>query len=136
VLHLSEAIRLGSLVTEQISQQLFSKDFAGNVLGACALGAAYVAIGETGDLIHDPLEWDWIFKIHAGHVGPDGLKYYRRVDSTIIDLNDGEEYTREQIADWVESVERERGMWDEPVEAAEEECQAHCEEPEAALASA
>lgn len=115
---LSEAIRLGSMMKPQIYGEISSGQ------GTCALGAAIEAAGLTpepavpgivtgsgritetakaGDIIiHTPEAWHAFF--HGYHPCP-----ACRVSSygmrAIGHLNDEHRWTRERIADWVETIE-------------------------------
>jgi hypothetical protein len=98
---LSEAIRLGAMIRPQ-AVFLYFRD--GN---SCALGAALEATGIAYDDVefaNDDLRmrWLWVFTTQAAcpvcQVGA-------RVRQVIPHLNNEHRWTREQIADWVESVE-------------------------------
>ena len=111
---LSEAIRLGSLTTHQTFGSVVSWNFDGHggahPVDTCALGAAAHAKGLLGDFF-DPLPIDYD-RIHLSFptldllVKDPFLGRTRRVNQIIIDLNDSHKWSREQIANWVEGVER------------------------------
>lgn len=94
---LSEAIRLGSIMTEQASGIYFDVGVGGKPETACALGAALIAAGMTQDI---------------------GAPYFDRLYARwpMLDLKLAEEIvrrndsgeSRESIADWVETLEKER----------------------------
>lgn len=96
---LSEAIRLGSTLGPQIRRQYII-----NRTASCALGAAMLAIGKTS--------------VECASVVLEAFPILRRrtrfLTGAIVDfgwaivfLNDHYHWTREQIADFVEEVERE-----------------------------
>lgn len=96
---LSEAMRLGAM----LKPQAFGISFDGR--GTCALGAAMDALGKLGTSI-------WIIQLR-----PDirrfqvadcpvcGRVFNANGNQTIPHLNDDHKWTRERIADWVESLE-------------------------------
>jgi hypothetical protein len=108
---LSEAIRLGAMVTTPHLGALASEDKK----ATCALGAAIYAIGRLDDAlgfiaakdydaIVSPPEW----LINPEVSCPDCLQIYESewaLVSLIVHLNDTHLWTRERIADWVETVE-------------------------------
>src|SRR5687768_8810316 len=92
---LSEAIRLGAMLGPQIQGRTFDGD------GSCALGSALLAIGETETYTaafkHFPVT-------HKQAVHPlSGASV--SVLSIVRMLNDADGWTREQIADWVATIE-------------------------------
>lgn len=112
---LSTAIREGSKLRPQVTESFYFGR-VGEQLGSCALGAAYEAVERrreqeinegslehfvSGDLL------DYVFPIIfrsakcpvCGERGDTG--------KLIVHLNDDHKRTREQIAEWVESVESE-----------------------------
>lgn len=111
-MRLSEAIRLGAMMRPQAKEDLFVGGHS------CALGAAYEAIGlmtPDTDRCNNPSSWHWrtrdAFPLLEEKVScpigdcwrtPDDLAY------VTTHLNDEHGWTREAIADWVESVEREQ----------------------------
>jgi hypothetical protein len=126
MLKLSEAIRLGSMMVPKTTRALFCFDGDGQVIAACALGAARLALGpkwaskSAEDLIFIR-EWEDLFRIQVHNPVHDpafSFPNIRRLDDVIISLNDGYGWTRQRIADWVELIERRQGMWDAPAEIA------------------
>lgn len=123
-MRLSEAIRLGSLIRPQCRGYLFKDG------GSCAWGAAEEAVGtsynENLGANYGPVhgafrsEWNWTTKAKATCPGCGEI---RDVDWILsLHLNDRHYWTREQIADWVETQERALGLWDEaPQEAITEQ---------------
>lgn len=98
---LSEAIRLGALLKPQGHHGYFDGG------ATCALGAAADALGRLDDLcigrFLECQEWP-VLSVRAVHP----LSQLRQsVWATITEINDLDGWTREEIADWVESVERE-----------------------------
>ena len=99
---LSEAIRLGAMLKPQAFATLW--DGRG---GACALGAAFDAIGIGEDQsacdVPEPYR-SWLGQRAECPVCPDEGGEYTRQE-TIAHLNDMHRWTRERIADWVETTE-------------------------------
>jgi hypothetical protein len=105
---LSEAMRLGAM----LNQQGFISDSDGSSEGhraaingerTCALVAAQRAVG------HDGLSWSrgwtWINDYTRQACPQCGLVQLNAMIA-ILHLNDFHRWTREQIADWVETIER------------------------------
>jgi hypothetical protein len=95
---LSEAILLGAMMSPQAFRALFRDE------GACALGAALLAVGPISEpAIRSVLKrWPWAMTVSTdcpgcGHSCP--------VFGVITHLNDTHRWTREQIAEWVASIE-------------------------------
>lgn len=140
---LSEAIRLGAMLRPQLHGGMYSlRDVAvpGDVLGlrrervaSCALGAAYeavsagrrmvpstgesrpfrgdaVAAGEMIEIIDTPHEWRVLFITVACPM----CAAVEQVLRTIPHLNDDHIWTREQIADWVATIEPQDAPAEEP----------------------
>ncbi len=84
---LSEAIRLGSMLRPQSFGTFFSKDG-----GTCALAAAQEAGFDNIDVMTRVVESPFY-----GHTSS--------LAACVVNLNDHHRWTREQIADWVETVE-------------------------------
>lgn len=102
-LKLSEAIRLGAMLKPQGTLWL---EYAGKT---CALGAALDAVGELPQPMPErqqPL-YDLLYKrwpiLSAVAEGQEQSGVC--VGQAIATLNDGEGWTREQIAEWVEAIE-------------------------------
>jgi hypothetical protein len=101
-MRLSEAIRLGSL----LKPQTFG-DYE-NLSGTCALGAACEAMGVdlacSGDIAKFEISHALLLSLDCpvchDAVAPD----------VVVHLNDDHRWTREAIADWLESQERELGL--------------------------
>jgi hypothetical protein len=111
-MRLSEAMRLGSMLRPQGFGRVLTHDGK-----SCALGAAYDAIGELRPsglmfkeiaLIRDA----WPVLHQEAIQCPACAKTPRMDDGTfsgnITHLNDDHRWTREQIADWVETLESAR----------------------------
>lgn len=102
-MRLSEAIRLGAM----LKPQAFGDYSVG--VGTCALGAAHEALGKNAD---DESEWWWP-ELPRDAICPScgGMRHSDSsfaVGGVIAHLNDVHKWTREQIADWVETIEREQ----------------------------
>lgn len=98
---LSEAIRLGSMLGPQIR---------GHVVGpghsSCALGAAMIAV-RYHNRCGTPWELKALFPITASIVRcPSCAGTPAVLSACIVHLNDAHRWTREQIADWVETLEQ------------------------------
>lgn len=120
-MRLSEAIRLGSMSTQQAfcffhsPSTILTREFSA-VMYACALGAAGLAVGETCTedlakvypILHKIACWpDGTFT----NITVDGqLRSAASVAEIIITLNDNLKWSRERIADWVESIEIQQGV--------------------------
>lgn len=104
----SEAIRLGAMLDQQAYGHL-DKD------GTCAMGAALKAAGLN--------VWDFVSPYDAARerfpiLNVDAAippayrdrycnsRSHAPVDAIVVGLNDQMRWTREQIADWVETIER------------------------------
>jgi hypothetical protein len=103
---LSEAIRLGAMVTEQ--------GFIDIDIAACALRAALYSIGahETGNNAYARITREWPWTMGRDLVCPDqgadcrlGFVLSRSHRDTIWHLNDAHRWPRERIADWVATIE-------------------------------
>ena len=91
---LSEAIRLGAMLRPQ------ALGATRTVEGSCALGAALEAVGDATMYMAAASIWPWLrdFQRHP-------VAGYMMGISCIRSLNDSFGWTREQIADWVATVE-------------------------------
>ncbi len=92
---LSEAIRLGAMLRPQIKLRNRSE------LGTCAFGAAEDAAGMRMESIR---EWEWVQARRANEcpVCGRGISIANVISEH---LNDTHDWTRQQIADWVETIE-------------------------------
>lgn len=97
---LSEAIRLGAMIRPQGSGVYFS-------LGrSCALGAAFEACGATAYDEGFATSGDYLFSILRMWAPCPACVYdHHRLGFVVTHLNDHHGWTREQIADWVETIE-------------------------------
>lgn len=119
---LSEAIRLGATISKQICGQLM--DSEGNT---CAIGSALVACGAKEMMARRAYV---LFPLLAQRVPIPNVITGRYADvrnlnadvySIITHLNDVFGWTREQIADWVETVEAQHPEFNAaPAEAVKE----------------
>lgn len=103
-MQLSTGIRLGAMLKPQAFGELWVRG------GSCALGAALDAVSETPGAQLD--EWDQICRLFPV------LRYLEAAEvrcpvcgvhstmTVITHLNDQHRWTREAIADWVETLER------------------------------
>ena len=95
---LSEAIRLGA----KLGPQAFGKLHDENTQGTCAIGAAFQVLGEFRS------EHQWcVAKIPIRC--PDCGREKKKIYHIITHLNDHHRWSREAIADWVETLEN-RGV--------------------------
>jgi hypothetical protein len=95
---LSEAILLGAMMGPQAFRALFRDD------GACALGAALLAVGPASEQsIRSVFDrWPWASTVSANCPG---CGRSCPVFGVITHLNDHHRWTREQIAGWVAGIE-------------------------------
>jgi hypothetical protein len=129
---LSEAIRLGAMLKPQAHfgfRRMVTRRVDGwrgyllhrtvTEIGTCALGSALDAVSKLNDassFSHIWMQWPWTydFEVDMPQAVPQWacLNGSRRVDivNAIYALNDVSCWTREQIADWVETIEREREL--------------------------
>lgn len=108
---LSEAIRLGSALCAQAFEVYQESPYGPR----CAIGTAFAAVGVcvyglTEDEVMGELRQRWPFALDERYqqtVCPSGCDKVtpEDVSGMIIHLNDCHEWTRKQIADWVETVE-------------------------------
>lgn len=117
---LSEAIRLGAMLRPQTSGALFYRLRDGSGIGSCALGAAAealgaeAAIGITSERNADAF-LDRQFrafmrtKLTCPCADPNlcwAAGHQQELGVVIVTLNDMHKWSRERIADWVETVEK------------------------------
>jgi hypothetical protein len=96
---LSEAIRLGTLMTSQAFRVVVTGD------GACAWGAALLAVGATPERAVRSAarrRWPWAFAVS---VNCPSCGRSRLVCELIAHLNDDHRWTREKIGAWVAEIE-------------------------------
>ena len=94
-MRLSEAIRLGALISSQVVGT-FVRGKA-----ACALGAAVVATGTTAPTLRATWDrWRWAFAVTAP-CPVCNLDNGSSVFMLITHLNDDHRWSREQIANWL-----------------------------------
>lgn len=98
-MRLSEAMRLGAMLRPQ-AYGAFTDG-----VGTCAFGAANEALGLD---VNDSNGYEFEALIsHKAKCPVVGCGCRRRIVATVVHhLNDEHYWTREQIADWVESIER------------------------------
>jgi hypothetical protein len=104
-LRLSEAIRLGAMLRPQTFRTLLTDD------GACALGAALLAVGARQDeAVRSAVDrWPWACIVSADCPQCGRSHTVFRV---ITHLNDRHRWTRERIARWIAGIEpTEEGLW-------------------------
>jgi hypothetical protein len=107
-MRLSEAIRLGAIMKPQAFGMIFDG------IGTCAIGAAKDAVGEL-DVSPAWFGIAEVFERHPEwHYGilrcpVSGCSHIEGVIAA--HLNDYHRWTRERIADFIEQIERERGLW-------------------------
>lgn len=95
-MRLSEAMRLGSMLRPQ------AYGTSDGPQGACALGAALDAIGKTTNRYSTAANH---FPVLCGEAPHPISGETLRVLTIVRVLNDEHRWTREQIADWVETLE-------------------------------
>lgn len=104
---LSEAMRKGSTITRPTSGAYVRNGRTGFIEFSCALGSVYVGV-EGVDATEQPSISTWLETnfpvLDAGFEHP--AKWSTRtLANIIIDLNDNLGWTREKIADWLESID-------------------------------
>lgn len=104
---LSWAIRMGSSLRPQCKGNYF--DTVNGEVGSCTFGAVLEAIGAE----HSPYKSHLLretFPLLAVNNLPSpvlpGVTKYLNISCAIVDLNDNQGWTRERIADWVETIEK------------------------------
>lgn len=119
---LSEAIRLGAMLKPQGHDMLVTLNG-----GSCALGAAFDAVGmavgeydggDAGDPCYAEARARWsVLNAHVACPVPDS-DVWRDGDMVhvIWSLNDRAGWTREQIADWVATIEAQHEQPAAPIE--------------------
>ena len=99
----SEAIRLGAM----LKPQAFGETFTGT--RTCAIGAAKDAVGALMSLFSSVArEYGWPTEKELKELVCPTCRLAwpnRKTPGVIAHLNDDHRWTREQIADWVESIE-------------------------------
>jgi hypothetical protein len=104
---LSEAIRLGIGAVRNARMSFLCMDEDDDMCG-CALGAAMYTMGyRTMEHDHEAFkEWPWLMPPIA-YESPMGheRRYFRSTAHAISFLHLSQRMTREQIADWVETIE-------------------------------
>jgi hypothetical protein len=109
---ISEAIRLGALLTKPLEGSYAAYDETGKPVAACALGAAAHAVGA----LRRNLNWTFhlLNAAFPGAFVPTHLItcscgcQSSNLASFIVHLNDNHEYSRDEIADHIAAYERER----------------------------
>lgn len=108
MLKLSEAIRLGAMLKPQAFGKAFVFVKFGE-LGSCALGAAEDAINgpiyEASDGGAKQLEVYERYSLNKQRRDCPSCDRPGRLSDVIVHLNDDHQWTRERIADWVETIE-------------------------------
>ena len=104
-MHLSEAIRDGAKLATQCTTETMGRGRDGST---CALNAAW----DTGHR-----------ETHRYYPLPASCPICMRYNGlavVVIHLNDDHKWTREAIAEWVETIERVNGLWGEPAKETED----------------
>lgn len=109
-MRLSEAIRLGAMLDPQVF------GVTANEYGTCAIGGALKAIGVSGQYNEALNHWPIAGEIVTNPVRGDMHLLF----GIVRELNDEHEWTRERIADWVESIELSRAELPQPVSTEED----------------
>lgn len=100
-LKLSEAMRLGSLVTKQAFNSWHSVDERGEDM-MCALSTAWYAL--TGHKSPSAVDSELVRLLDGRLVEHPVRRENYGLSEVIIDLNDRSRWSRTQIADWLESI--------------------------------
>src|SRR5712691_10235697 len=106
-MRLSEAIRLGAMMSPQAFRTLFTRD------RACAWGAAMLAVGATRERAVGSARsrWPWAFAVS---VNCPSCRRSRLVCEVIAHLNDYHRWAREKIGAWVAGIEPSQPPEDPP----------------------
>ena len=106
-MRLSDAIQLGAMITSQAFRALFKGE------GACALGAALLAVGVSPEEARCAVRkrWPWAFAVS---VDCPSCGRARLVCQVIVHLNDDHRWTREKIGAWVAGIEPSQPPEDPP----------------------
>jgi hypothetical protein len=106
-MRLSEAIQLGAMMTSQAFRTLFRGD------GACALGAALLAVGvapeQAGRSVRERWPWAFAVSVNCPSCGRSHL-----ICQVIVHLNDDHRWNREKIGAWVAGIEPSQPPEDPP----------------------
>lgn len=97
---LSDAIRIGAKAGHQMRHILMDSS-----LNSCAIGAAFIAIGTNPSDIPDWAKLNEKFKIQ-GMIRHPIKKLLMTINRVVVSLNNDYEWSRERIADWLESEGR------------------------------
>jgi len=109
---LSEAIRLGSMLRPQIFGQM------SNALGSCPFGAAKEAIGDRApECFWDPERTFPVVGLLPMECPVCGEVEKLRASIISEHLNDRHRWSRERIAAWIETVEREIEAKEQPADS-------------------
>jgi len=97
-MRLSDAIQLGAMITSQAFRALFKGE------GACALGAALLAVGVSPEEARCAVRkrWPWAFAVS---VDCPSCGRSRLVCQVIVHLNDDHRWDRQEIGAWVAGIE-------------------------------
>lgn len=114
-MRLSEAIRLGGMSRPQCTGVMARLSLDGQIESICALGAAGFAAGLDLKAVEDS-DWELLYDqfplLRMEHPDtPDRIDFACNLGHLIYQMNDSLLWSRERIADWVEGIERERGLW-------------------------
>ena len=97
-LRLSEAIKLGAMDGPQCFDVYEQLDGA-----TCAIGAALKAIGDKSEDYCAVVFWPWLDSVCVRC--PECSAYQTSPEVVMAHLNDTHRWTREEIADWVATIE-------------------------------
>jgi hypothetical protein len=104
---LSEAIRLGGTLHPQRFGAMVTQNAEGHVVASCALGGALIAVGWPIAVLALPRQFIYPSEWGMGEIvvcPVDGASELP-LRMVVAVLNDQHRWTREQIAEWVETVE-------------------------------
>lgn len=111
-LRLSEAIRLGAMAVPEVHGPAYRRGSDGRVCGVCAIGAAMFAAGLIPEsrrtwlpVSHMDPEVSAAFPLLLADVTNPVTESPSYVRAIVIGLFERHNWTRERIADWVESIE-------------------------------
>jgi len=130
---LADAIRLGCTMTLPHRQAFFGPSTNVPIRSTCAMGAALYAAGDESVRTYDAdsarcrFYWTWetareLFPVVAQRAWHPEHKMPELIEIIIENLNDVHGWSREQIADWIETLAEDvfdanTGEWRDPITA-------------------
>jgi hypothetical protein len=114
-MRLSEAMRRGATLHPQAFGHYFDVGLAGEIVASCAIGCSLEAVGITNNPSTQQINYIFPVLIDSPDTScPADCGFSGDLGSTICHLNNSH-WTRERIADWVETIENQ--VYPQPVPA-------------------